>query len=103
MNKFRPQDISKRYTISLRLKGYDRTFTSHNWQSRTEWYPVGYKLNKRTISKQFGRLHYLACHAPTPIQRKWRVTYNNFHTKHFGAVKGASMRYLNTWSAHSWL
>jgi hypothetical protein len=76
---------------------------SYNWQSRVEWYPVGYKLNKRTIARQFGRLHYLACHSPNAVQKKWQRIYDNFHTKHFGASWGASMRYLNSWSCHAWL
>jgi hypothetical protein len=75
---------------------------SYNWQSRAEWYPAGYGLNKRTIFRQFGRLHYLACHSPERVQRQWQKVYDNFHTKHFGTFKG-SMRYLNQWSCHAWL
>lgn len=101
MNKFRPQDIGKTYIMKERLK-CGRT-DNYNWQTRIEWFPVGYKLNKKTISKQFGKLHYLACHAPEPIQKRWSNAYKVFYKKHFGAVKGVSMRYLNKWSAHSWM
>lgn len=87
--------------MKLRLK-YGHV-DNYNWQSRVEWYPVGFKMNHRTIMKQFGKLHYLACHAPEKITQRWQKAYNNFYTKHFGAVKGASMRYLNKWSCHSWL
>jgi hypothetical protein len=75
---------------------------SYNWQSRVEWYPSGYKLNKKTIAKQFGKLHYLACHSPEPITKKWRKAYDNFYKKHFGSFK-ASVQYLNKWSCHNWL
>jgi hypothetical protein len=47
-------------------------------------------------------LHYLACHSPEKIQKRWLTVYNNFHTRHFGTRNG-SMRYLNEWSCHSWL
>jgi len=100
-DKFRPQSIGKRYLMRERLKGQKGRF-SYNWQSRVMWRPVGYKLNKLTLSRQFGILHYLACHAPLPIQEKWKNAYSVFHDKHFGSVK-ASMRYLNNWSCHNWL
>jgi hypothetical protein len=80
---------------------YGRT-DNYNWQSRVEWYPVGYGINKRTIARQFSQLHYLACHSPESVQRKWQKVYDNFHIKHFGTAKG-TMRYLNTWSCHAWL
>ena len=100
-NKFRPQDIGKSYVMKERLK-YGRT-DNYNWQTRIEWYPAGYKLNKRTIVKQFQRLHYLACHAPEPIAKKWKSAYNQFDKKYFASGGKASMRFLNKWTAHSWL
>jgi hypothetical protein len=100
MNRFRPQDINKRYIIKQRLlTGRSETY---NWQSRVEWYPVGYGSNKKTIARQFGRLHYLACHSPKPVQPQWQKVYDNFHKRHFGTFKG-SVRYLNQWSCHAWL
>jgi hypothetical protein len=75
---------------------------NYNWQSRVKWHPVGYKLNKQTISRQFGQLHYLACHAPEPVQKKWKHAYDTFYARHFGSFNG-SMRYLNDWSCHAWL
>lgn len=101
MNKFRPQDLSKSYVMKQRLK-YGRS-DNYNWQSRVEWFPAGYKLNKKTISKQFSKLHYLACHAPAPVCKKWAPAYKVFMNKHFGDSGKASMRYLNTYSAHSWM
>jgi hypothetical protein len=101
MNRFRPQDISKRFVIRQRL--LTGRSESYNWQSRIEWWPCGYRLNKKTIAKQFTRLHYLACHAPEPVAKKWRSAYNLFEKKHFASGGKASMRFLNTWTAHSWL
>ena len=99
MNKFRPQDISKRYIIRQRL--LTGRSENYNWQSRIEWYPAGYRLNKKTIFRQFGRLHYLACHAPGPVKKRWAPAYKAFYKKRFGVT--GSMRYLNTWTAHAWL
>jgi len=101
-NKFRPSSSMDTRSIMRERRKYGRT-DNYNWQSRVEWYPAGYKLNRKTIVKQFGKLHYLACHAPNKTTAKWQKAYNNFHTKHFGAFKCASMRYLNKWSCHSWL
>jgi hypothetical protein len=100
-NKFRPNSAMATKLIMRERRKYGHT-NNYNWQSRVEWYPAGFKLNRRTIFKQFGRLHYLACHSPEPVQRRWQQTYNNFHNRHFGTFKG-SMRYLNTWSCHAWL
>ena len=100
-NRFRPSSAINAKGVMHRRRKYGRT-DNYNWQSRIEWYPVGFKLNHKTIFRQFGRLHYLACHSPAPISKKWQQAYNNFHTRHFGTFKG-TMRYLNKWSCHSWL
>lgn len=101
MNKFRPQNISKRYIIRQRLR--TGRLDVYNWQSRVKWYPVGWGLNKRVIGDQFSRLHYLACHAPGPIRKKWWPAYKSFVARHFGDSSRASVRYLNKHSCHSWL
>jgi len=104
MNKFRPQNLGNGYLLRQRYKyGYGNSQHTYNWQTRIEWFPVGYSLNKKTIAKQFNRLHYLACHSPEPVAKKWQAVYNQFQKKHFGAYGTASMRFLNTWTAHSWL
>jgi hypothetical protein len=100
MNRFRPQDINKRYIIKQRL--LTGRSENYNWQSRVEWYPAGYRLNKKTIVKQFGRLHYLACHSPKKVQQRWQKVYDHFHNRHFGTFNG-TVRYLNQWSCHAWL
>ena len=102
-NKFRPSSSMNTKSIMRERRKHGACLGSYNWQSRVEWYPAGYKLNRKTIFKQFGKLHYLACHSPEPITKKWQKAYDNFHRKHFGTYKGASMRYLNNWSCHNWL
>lgn len=101
INRFRPQDLPKFYVMKQRLK--EGRSDNYNWQSRIEWYPVGWGFNKRKISKQFQRLHYLACHAPEPIQKQWKKAYNLFMKKHFAIVGKTSMRFLNNHTCHSWL
>lgn len=100
MNKFRPQSVDKPTLIKFRRNGI---VDNYNWQTRVEWFPVGYRINKITIVKQFIRLHYLACHAPKPITKRYSKVYDTFYKKHFGVNKGASFRYLNNWSCHSWM
>ena len=100
-NKFRPSSSMTTLSIMRQRRKYGYT-ESYNWQNRVDWYPAGYRLNKQTIFTQFGKLHYLACHAPKAVAKKWQTVYNNFHNKHFGSHT-ASMRYLNKWSCHNWL
>ena len=99
-NKFRPSSSMDTKSIMKMRRLYGRT-DNYNWQSRVEWFPAGYGFNKKVIARQFGRLHYLACHSPEPITKRWQKAYSNFYKKHFGVT--GSMRYLNTYSCHSWL
>jgi hypothetical protein len=101
MNKFRPQEISKVAVMKQLLK-YGRS-DNYNFQTRVKWYPAGWGFNKRVLGNIHSRMHYLACHAPEPISKQWRVRYDVFMKKHFGDATKGSMRYLNTWSCHSWL
>jgi hypothetical protein len=101
MNKFRPQDIGTRLvTKSRRIHG---RLENYNWQTRIKWHPAGWKINQISIGRRFSYLHYLACHAPAPIRKKWRSAYNNFYNRHFAGKGNASIRYLNTWTCHAWL
>ena len=100
-DKFRPSSSMTTKSVMRERRKYGH-IDNYNWQSRIEWYPVGFKLNRKTIFKQFGKLHYLACHSPKPIAKKWQKTYDNFFKKHFGSYK-ASVRYLNKWSCRAWL
>lgn len=98
---FRPQNINKVYLMKDHLHhGADR---KHNFQTRHDRFPAGYLINKKTIAKQFAKLHYLACHAPKPIALKWRSAYNVFMIKHFADKGKASMRFLNNHTCNSWL
>jgi len=99
MNKFRPQDLPKHYIMKQRLK-YGRA-DNYNWQTRVKWYPAGWGFNKKVLGTIFGRLHYLACHAPTPVQKRYQRAYRALEARLFPAR--ASMRYANKYSAHSWL
>ena len=101
MNKFRPQDLPKSYIMKERLK--TGRSNNYNWQSRVEWYPANWSKHKQMFARRFARLHYLACHAPGPVKKRWWKAYDNFMAKHFGTKGKASMRYLNKRSAHSWL
>lgn len=100
---FRPQEKSVKTIMRLRRQGYSNNWTNYNFVNRAKWFPVGWQYNQRVIGSMHSRLHYLACHAPASVCKKWRVTYNNFMIKHFGASGKGTMRYLNTWSCHSWL
>ena len=97
--RFRPQHLSGGLIMRERRQT-GRTF-NYNWQERTRWYPVGWKFNRQVIGRIFGHLHYLALHAPKPVQTRWRPAYRAFERRYL-PMKG-SMRFLNTWTAHSWL
>ena len=97
---FRPMAMDKPAQIKARRLGYPENY---NFPRRIKWYPAGWKYNHRVIGDIHSRLHYLACHAPDPITKKWCATYAVFMAKHFGSGGKGSMRYLNNWSCHSWL
>ena len=101
MKKFRPQSMSKSYGIKQRLR--TGRVGNYNWQTRIDWYPAGWDKRRQQFARRFSKLHYLACHAPRPIQTQWQATYRMFMNKHFGNASNASVRYLNKWSCHSWL
>jgi hypothetical protein len=100
MNRFRPQELPKSWVYKQRLT-YGRSET-YNFQTRIKWHPAGWGLNKKVIGGQFQKLHYLACHAPGPIQNKWKNAYSVFYKKHFGS-KNISIRFANKYTCHSWL
>lgn len=96
---FKPLELTKRFIIRERYHG---STVSYNFRSRVKWNPAGWGFNKKVIGKQHSTLHYLAYHAPTPIQKKWKKAHDIFYKKHLG-TSHASVRYLNKWSCHSWL
>jgi hypothetical protein len=99
MNKFRPQEVSKKYRLKQRIQS--GIVNNYNWQSRVRWYPAGWKINHQTLGRIFRQLHYLGSHAPKPIQARWRRQENLFLKAHI-PVK-ASIRYIEKFSAGRWL
>ena len=100
MNRFRPQPISKKYTMKERRR--TGRVENYNWQTRVKWYPAGWKPNQISISRRFVQLHYLACHAPAPVQKRWEQAYKSFCSKHL-PFHNSSQRFLNQYTAHRWL
>ena len=98
---YRPQALSKKFLIKERLKGGGRI--NYNFRDRIRWYPAGWKFNKKVLGNVHCKLHYLACHAPIPIQKRWARAYKVFCNQHFGTSGRATVRYLNTYSCHSWM
>lgn len=99
-SRFRPQHLPSSFIFKHRLK--HTSAANWNWQSRIHWYPAGWQVNHISIARRFHQLHYLACHAPEPVQRRWKVAYQRFCVKHFATFR-ASVRYINNYSCHSWL
>ena len=99
--KYRPVEINKKYKVRYRLKTGRNE--SYNWRSRVRWYPAGWQLNRQTLFRIFSVLHYLGCHSPAPIQKKWFVAYNRFEEKYFATKGKASGRFLNNHTAYKWL
>jgi len=95
--RFRPQAVSKVYTMKLRLR--TGSAESYNWQSRARW--IREPDANQHILRVFGQLHYLACHAPAPVQKKWATTYRRFMNRL--EPKQTSVRYYNTWAFSRWL
>ena len=97
-HKFRPSVISKKYRIRYRIEtGRSESF---HWHSRVRWYPAGWQINRQTLGRIFSRLHYLGCHAPKPIQQKYKRVYNLFTEKYLASKGKASKRYLENNTAH---
>lgn len=100
-NKHRPMDVSKKYKLKYRLE--TGRSESYNWRSRVRWYPVGWKLNRQNLFRIFSKLHYLGCHAPKPVQQKYRKLYNLFEEKYLASKGKASKRYQENNTAYKWL
>lgn len=67
--KFRPQI----YNAKAKLR-YARQL---EYIAQLNWY-YGKTNGPHGIYTIFQHLHYLACHAPKPIQLKWRAVYKRF-------------------------
>ena len=100
-SKYRPTDVSKKYRIRYRIEtGRSESF---NWRSRVRWYPAGWQVNRQNLFRAFSKLHYLGCHAPKPIQQKYRKLYNLFTEKYLATKGKTSTRYISNHTAHKWL
>lgn len=71
-NAYRPQD----FTSALKLK--NRRLYPYKWHPRTE-------CNSH-ILRVGGQLHYLACHAPLKVQKKWRVAWDKFYKRYHKVI-----------------
>lgn len=99
---FRPQVVSAKWKLRQRRLGGPWA-GNLNFKSRIEWYPASWTAHQQQFARRFSRLHYLACHAPGPVQQRWTAAYRLFEQRHF-AIKGrATVRYVNTYTCHSWL
>jgi len=96
---FRPLESNKHHAIKF-YRIYGRVGNIHK-RSRITWYPAGWGPNRQVLGGIFGRLHYLACHAPKPVQQRYQRAYRALCQRLF--AERASMRYANKYSAHSWL
>ena len=99
---FRPMENDARWRLKERRNNGPWS-GNLNFCRRIEWFPPHMTKQQRMFAKRFSRLHYLACHAPEPVQRKWRSAYNNFMNRHFAQKGNASMRFLNKYTCHAWL
>ena len=99
--KYRPIELNKKYRIRYRLE--TGRSEAYNWRSRVRWYPVGWQINRQTLFRIFSKLHYLGCHAPEPVQKKYRGVYNKFEEKYFATKGKASKRFLENNTAYKWL
>lgn len=98
---FRPQFGNVKWKLRQRRLG-SPWGGNNNFRSREAWWPAAWSEHQRQFARRFGQLHYLACHAPVPVQKQWRSAYKMFVQRHFGSHL-ASMRYVNNWTCHSWL
>lgn len=71
--KFRPQNLGAR-------KRKQESLGKYNWQKKYPWSLKNY------LQHVFSVLHYKSCHAPQPIQIKWKGLAFKFSKKHKNIV-----------------
>lgn len=75
--KFRPQNWYPQYQLKSKLDG---SWKNHNFVEYYIWdRPM--LINRRTLLKIHGQLHYLAHHAPLSVQKKWASAERRFSAK----------------------
>ena len=76
--KFRPQNFERRFKYKTRIRGYWDSCTFEKYYIWDRPMPI----NRKTLLKIHGQLHYLAHHAPLPVQKKWEPAERRFSAKH---------------------
>jgi hypothetical protein len=99
---FRPQHFNKLWLLRERRKGSPWAY-GINFQRRYNYKPVHWSNHQTQFSRRFHRLHYLACHSPETIQKKWKHVYKNFMKKHFADNGNASIRFINLHTCYKWM
>lgn len=69
---YRPQD----FTPTLKLK--ERGLYLYKWHPRTECDSHILRVGKQ--------LHYLACHSPLTVQKKWRSAWDKFYKRYHKVI-----------------
>lgn len=76
--KFRPQCWYPPYQLKSKLDG---SWKNYNFEEYYTWNrPM--TINRKTLLKIHGQLHYFAEHAPLPVQKKWASAERRFSAKH---------------------
>jgi hypothetical protein len=76
--KFRPQYWYPVYQLQSKR---DRSWENYNFEKYYSWdRPI--PINRKTLLKIHGQLHYLAHHAPLRVQKKWESAERRFSAKH---------------------
>jgi hypothetical protein len=100
---FRPNGYSKIWMMKERRQGSPYGFGGLSFQKRINWHPASMTNHQIQFARRFSHLHYLACHAPDPVARKWKQAYNLFMRKYFADGGKHSMRFANSHTCHKWL
>ncbi len=98
---------------SIRFFPTNTPYTVKNYLRKDPRYPIHYPrridkyyaslpLNKRTLGKIFGQLHYLSSHAPKQKQKQWKRATDRFIAHHM-PVDRCGARWHNKYTAGGWL
>jgi hypothetical protein len=96
--RFRPQYFCPIFKLKSKLRGQWENYAFekyYGWESPTT-------INRKTLMKIYGQLHYLAYHAPLPIQSKWASAERRFADKHIPKV-GLYWRWVEKHTPNGWI
>ena len=99
---FRPENYNKLWLLRERRNRSPWSY-GINFQRRSSYQPVVWSNHKIQFARRFHRLHYLACHSPESIQKKYKYVYKNFMNRHFADKGKASIRFINSHTCHKWM